>query len=129
MALTLTASFITVLLIVGCKGGRFDYRHKYTGNFTVTGSRIESGWSSDTLNIQDTCEVTMLDSDDEMNFHLNGQGIELEFVVTKDGDLRLTGSGLPGGQVEKESFRIAFAISDPFGSTTTWDLDGVRLEE
>jgi hypothetical protein len=122
------AFLLALVLLQSCSESKFDYRHKYVGEFTVIGEWYRNPYhSTDFIAIDEACTVDYAEERKALHFSLQEHAIDFEVLVGQDGLLEAS---------EGVAFTGHFSDADHFDANTfgasslvewsIWVLSGVR---
>jgi hypothetical protein len=124
---TLFAFVLSLILLQSCSESKFDYRHKYVGDFAVTGT-----WDNDAYNsnevwaIKDICVVDFGQDKGTLHFKTAEWGISFEGTVDRNGLLQVPDWVFVGRFSDKDHFEASAQGASPMGDWSAWTLHGVR---
>lgn len=115
-------------LLVGC-GERMDHRHKYVGDFDVSGTYYNAamGGPGDTLSVVSNAEVDFGTDEQNIVLDLKDWSVVMEFKLGKHGELlHIDNGGTLGEFSDRHHFHIHSSGISPLGDEIDWNLQGIR---
>jgi hypothetical protein len=115
-------------LLQSCRESKFDFRHKYVGEFAVTGIFTINTYSpTETWGIVSTTTVDFAEDRQSLQFVTADWAINFEVSIDKHGVMHgPEGSTLAGRFTDKDHFDASAGGISPVGGYNAWTLHGVR---
>ncbi len=120
------ALFISLILLQSCSESKFDYRHKYVGDFNVTGTMDYTGAFDEPQPIASTATVTFADESEAVDVDVVDLAIHVVATIDKNGKLSASTGAALGQFSDKDHFDMALSGGTPVGGSYAWTLHGVR---
>jgi hypothetical protein len=129
--LSFAALLFSLLVISSCKGDRWDYRHKYIGEFEVTGTYIfEYLSSNDSFPISGVAEIELAETENQLLFYLpefDSVYPPFKFWVDKDDNLAAASATQTEGKFsDKNHFTFSALFRNPVDQYTKIIMSGTR---
>ena len=117
--------------IVSCSESKFDYRHKYVGEYNVNLLQIDGRGTNtgDSALYILPCSIDFSEERKSLSFDLPDMLLAFEANIDRKGALRMTDvepEKFTGEFTDKANFSIVYKSSDFFGNTFRNEMKGVR---
>jgi hypothetical protein len=115
-------------LLQSCRESKFDFRHKYVGEFAVTGEWYRNRThSTDVVAIDDVCVVDYAEDRKALHFSLNAHAIDFDVLIGQNGLLAASeGVAFTGHFSDADHFDANTFGASSLVDWTEWTLQGVR---
>ena len=120
------ALVISLLMLQSCNESKFDYRHKYVGDFNVTGTMEYTGAFDEPQPIASTATVAFADESEAVDVDVADWAIHVVASIDRDGKLSTPIAGAVGQFSDKDHFDMAVSGTTAVGESYAWTLHGVR---